>query len=565
VKSGLTVTLLLGAAFAGLGGSGLAGFWADRWWGEVQYRAVDIPPGLELEFAERTGPWAEATPLTRALFAEWADRPLVPWEETGRGSGQAARIALARLQERRELDETNAFLLAARPWGRSGSTWVLHRRGGYNFTLLPLTTILWLFGDQPEVLYPATRQHLLDVLLIEDGGAFRTKVPRSLGLVSDTENHLLMTESARYLKNHWLRRHGAVEPRYDNAANGLEARLLALLAKLRREGLYEFNSQPYIAYSLSPLLNLEAFAAEPVRAAARALLDELNWAYAHGSLELRHFPPFRRRDDRAGETSLHIGYQTAFMRVWASRGGWEPAHEVDLGRGGQAHALFAAALPYRPPDAVLAALHDKGRGYLVQLGHGPESSPEIYAAGRDYLLSAGGVHRGARSLLVARPTVLFLRDGATTLDEVFHLAGPGSAWRGWNNTGVHHDFAVAAGPVHVPAGARLHAEADGWRQYVGAGELGIVVYQRTALGLLALFPAAGTADLLPAVMAANPDGAALASRFRFPDGRELNYDPGAPAHLGVMTGAEGRTLDREFDRWPRHWIEPRKPTKAHPL
>jgi hypothetical protein len=32
-------------------------------------------------------------------------------------------------------------------------------------------------------------------------------VPRTLGLARDTENHLLMTEGSRYLKNRWLALH----------------------------------------------------------------------------------------------------------------------------------------------------------------------------------------------------------------------------------------------------------------------------------------------------------------------------------------------------------------------
>lgn len=542
------VIIATGAVGLGLG-LGLGGG-ADCWLGEVQYHPVDLPPGNVSVPTTRDATWAEDTEFTRALRRDWAERPLKAWDSRGRGAGQAARVVLARLLEQHALEETNAFLQGARPWGRSGSSWALHRRGDYDFTLLPLTTILWLFGDQPEVLQPETREHLLHVLLTEEGGGYRAKVPRSLGLVSETENHLLMTEGARYLKNRWLAQHGSPDPRHDNEVNGLESRLRGLITQLRREGLYEFNSQPYIAYTLSALLNLEAFAAAPVRDEARALLDELNWDYAAGSLGLRHYPPFRRRVENAGETSLTAGYHAAFMTVWASLGPDGGIERPELTRGGRTHAFFAAALPYRPADAVMTLLRDKGEGYVVQLGHGPESSPEIYAAGAGYLLSAGGVHRGARSLLVARPTVLLVHDGAAAVDKVFHLAGPGEDWRAWNNTGVHRDFAVTAGPVHVPTGARLRAERDGWRQFEGPEDLGIVVYSDSRYSLLALFPAVGAADLLPVVMAANPDPAALAGRFVFPDGRELTYDPWAPFHLSVMVSAGGQALAREVDRWP---------------
>jgi hypothetical protein len=151
---------------------------------------------------------------------------------------------LAKFALNRDLDAANAYLQAQVPWGRSGSTWELHPEGDYDFTLAGLTVMLWLFGDDPEVLYPATRTHLLETLLVEEGDDFRVSVPRSLGLVRDTENHLLMTEGSRYLKNRWLRLHGSTAPRHDNNGNGMEARLLDLLGELQTAGLYEFNSIP---------------------------------------------------------------------------------------------------------------------------------------------------------------------------------------------------------------------------------------------------------------------------------------------------------------------------------
>jgi len=70
---------------------------------------------------------------------------------------------------------------------------------------------------------------LLIELLIEEGGKYRVKVPRSLGLVNDTENHYLMTEGSRYLKNRWLQLHGHFEKKFDNIQNGLEKWLLVEL------------------------------------------------------------------------------------------------------------------------------------------------------------------------------------------------------------------------------------------------------------------------------------------------------------------------------------------------
>jgi len=91
----------------------------------------------------------------------------------------------------------------------------LNKKGDYDFTITNLTTILWLFGDKENILYPGTRDYLVNNLLSEEGGDFRYAVPYSLGLWKDTENHILMTEGSRYLKNRWLALHGNTAEKYN--------------------------------------------------------------------------------------------------------------------------------------------------------------------------------------------------------------------------------------------------------------------------------------------------------------------------------------------------------------
>jgi hypothetical protein len=501
---------------------------------------VDVPP-------ERTRSWSSRSRLTDTLLQDWASRPLPDWQEKGKVA--APRIVLAKLALQRDLDATNAYLQAQAPWGRSGSTWELHPEGDYDFTLVPLTAILYLYGEDPDVLYPETRQHLLDVLLVEEGGDYTTKVPRSLGLVRETENHIVMTAGSRYLKNRWLRLHGSTDPRHDNAANGLEAKLLDALDEFRTAGFYEFNSIPYDGYMLTGLLNLEAFGSETIAAAAGAILDRANWTYALGSLGYRRYPPFRRQLRRADVTAIGEDYHTAMMRTWMS---FAPASDDDgVLETGLHHALLAAVLPYRLPDRTATWVAAHPTTYFVRVGHGLRSSPELYSGGPGYLLGAGGVHRGKRSLIVARPITLLLDDGARDLAEVLHLAGPGEDFTAWNNTGVHRDFAVAAGPVHVPEPWQPEAHNAAWTIYHPTETSPrIAVHTTPSLGVVALFPEGAPDALLEALGAANPDTDALASQFRWPEGPPLAYDVDAPKHRWVMTSVDGAALDRAFDRWP---------------
>ena len=433
-------------------------------------------------------------------------------------------------------------------WGISGSSWVLNKKGDYDFSITIYTTILYLFGDQPDILYPETKDHLLKILLTEEGNQFRTTAPRTLGLVRETENHVLMTEGSRYLKNQWLRNHGNTDPGYDNLQNGMEEKLMIFLEEMRTNGLYEFNSLPYIGYTITALLNLEAFGSKKLSLQARNVLDYMNWTYALGSYRLQHYPPMRRRYEKAGITEITTNYQSIFLKTWLS---FSPVTAYNkVLKGGEVHALMGAILPYRPADKVVELIFDKGNGYFVQLGHGSNSSPEIYAAGRNYLISAGGVNRGKRSLIVARPVSLFLNDGAANLTETFHLAGPGADFMQWNNTGVWKNFACAAGPVVVPQGYQPVAENNNWKLYLTKDSLQIAVHTARDMGIMVIFKNQNPQELLEKLISSNPDPEQLKRQFQFPDGSRIGYDLNAPKDKWVISSVNGKPVDRDYDHWP---------------
>ena len=496
------------------------------------------------------------TALGHAVVNHCASWNLPEWREGWKGA--APRTLLAKLAVGKDIEEVNRYLCAATPHRRSGSVWWGHPQGDYDFSEATLTAILYLYGDTPEKLYPETVEHLLHVLLMEEGGRPRPMVPNSFGLVLDTENHHLMTEGSRYLKNQWLGAHGNRDGRYDNRKNGLERWLREYLEEMLREGLYEFNSLPYIGFTLHALLNLAAFAdSEEISAPARRLLDVANWQYALGSLDLRRCAPFRRQTERAGETSLSADLHTAMMRVWAS-----PAYapgEPEPEPGGSAdHALIAALIPYRLPDVVRSVCLEKQAEYCVRYGRGPKATPEIYSAGPGYLLSAGGVCRGRRSMIVPRPITLMLGDGLRDLRQCIHIPGRGN-FRRWNNTGVYRDFACADAPVQVPGEFEAAAEGKGWRIFRmnTLENLTVAVYSLDDLGLIALFPnsAVSPEALLADLQRCNPSVKRLTRSFTFPDGDTITYDPRAPKGLWVIESINGSPLGRDYDSWSQiEWL-----------
>lgn len=491
--------------------------------------------------------WANHSAFADHVINDWANKPIPPIRDL-EGKGNGPRILLARLLQNLEIDEVNRTIMKLNPWGTPGSSWIFNKKGDYDFALSIFTTMLWKFGDKSTILFPGTTEHLLRVLLTVDGNQFRYSAPRSLGLVPETENHLLMTEGSRYLKNRWIAVHGNGEVYFDNVRNGMEQKILALLEEIRTAGLYEFNSNPYIGYTITALLNLEAFASEEVKGKARDVLDYMNYCYALGSYGLKHYPPFRRRYEKESSRELTTDYQSVFMKTWLS---FSPVtdYNTDIGNGA-AHALLGACMPYRPADEVVEMIFNKGIGYFVKLGHGEGACPEIYSAGKSFLLSAGGVNRGERSLIVARSVTLFLNDDAEKLSETFHLAGPGEDFMKWNNTGVYKNFACAAGPVFVPANIRPLAKNNNWSVYSMKDSLCIAVYSTSQFGLMIIFEHADANGLLTALIKANPYSERLKQHFRFPGGENIQYDVNAPANRWVIISDNDQLMNREFDQWP---------------
>ena len=496
---------------------------------------------------ERTIKWKKQSDFTQQLLQSWASRKLD--KDNISAKGNAPRILLAKLMLQKDIPLVNEIIQGLTVWGVSGTSWALNKNGDYDFTITPLTSILYLFGDQPALLYPETQAYLLNTLLTEEGNNFRTKAPNSGSMVPETENHILMTEGSRYLKNRWLSQHGDTNPKYNNETNGMEAKLLSFMDHMKNEGLYEFNSIPYIGYTITALLNLEAFGSPSIRLGARDVLDYMNWTFALGSYRLKHYPPMRRRYEKASITSLTTDYQNAFMKAWLSFSSIQ-SFDKNLQNGGEVHALMAACLPYRPADKVIDLLFNKQQSYFVKLGHGKNSCPEIFTGGKQYLLSAGGANRGEMSIIVARPICLFLPDTATDLSGIIHLAGPGTDFKKWNNTGVYKNFACAAGPVMVPSSFIPVATFHQWRVYQQFKNQYIFIFSTDNLGIIWITEKGDLDSLVKKIVAENADETSLSTHISLPDGLKIAYELNAPSDKWVIKLVNEKSIYRSFENWP---------------
>jgi len=487
----------------------------------------------------------DSSAMQQEIIEYWTTIKPTEWTDGEKIDLKNSRTVLGCLTAGVRIEEMNQYLMRQKATGVTGSRWLLNPRGGYNFNTMAFTPVLYLFDDRPDLLYPKTKAHLVKNILTIEGAEFTRNVPKLP--MQDSENHILMAESSRYLKNQWLRENGELAAEFNNETNGVGEGLKSFLEEIYQYGLYEFNSDPYLGYSLSALLNLEAFAEGDVKILARKILDRLNWQYALGSYQFNHFPPYRRRFKDAYRTGIDVDYHTAMMKVWMSF--FADSLNLKLERGAH-HGLWASLLPYRPTDKVVEWTLRKPSQYFVKLGHGYNSCPEIYSGDVSYLLSAGGANQGRNSLIMPKPIVLFLDDDALELEGTFHMYGPGEALMEWNNTGVYQDFACAKGMVHIPYGKQMVHLYNGWQVTRISEGIFLNIYAEQELGLMVTARANSAEESLKTILQHNPDKLLYHTQFNHPNGNLIEYDLDAPKDTWVIHKFNGEKVDRKFDQWP---------------
>ncbi|PYP78820.1 MAG: hypothetical protein DMD35_10015 [Gemmatimonadetes bacterium] len=256
--------------------------------------------------------------------------------------------------------------------------------------------------------------------------------------IGETENHILMMLTTRYLTNQLLFQRDR-QLKHDNRRNGSDdvpscfSLVLSLLRNILRDDFSEYNAKGYQEETRWALLNLCSYAYDhEVRLAARMALDYVSAHMAVSSNDLRRMLPFRRRNEgdkvargsdgimkvslighsgadplapyfalQAGNTRscvvltetsipLGIGGQTVSSTPW-STWGMEGSHqELSLELLGE----------YRLPPLLLDLfVNDAHRRFFQRLhrrprnetgGHRNVDNMEIYAGSPSYLITAGG-------------------------------------------------------------------------------------------------------------------------------------------------------------------------------
>lgn len=499
-----------------------------------------------LEYSERLGNRISAE--EHSLTAYYSNQILSDWETRGKVS--EPRIMIAKLLSGNEIDKVNEYIKSLEPWGRSGTRWILNPRGDYDFTEIPLCVLLYTFRDKPDILYPETQNHIAQNLLIHSGGKPALKTPRTFRVMRETENHILMSETSRYLKNQWMYENVSDDKKYNNIENGLEKWLLNHVNELRKGGFFEFNSLPYSGYSINALLVLHSFAeSEDIKIATQNLLDQLVWEYTYSSKNLRRFPPFRRQFSRAELRTFHQDPMSGIMKVWMDAArhtkGVETNHLRHFG-------LIALLTDYRPPLALVEKALSKDRDYYLAIGRGHNSTPEIYSGGPGYLISGGGTQPWRGTQIISRQTLLFLDDNATVIDSCFYIPGRGKR-ENWNNTGVYKKFAVGNHEVHIPQHMQALKQSDNWKLFETPTEsLYVVTYSKEDLGLIFLIRSKEQ-DLqrnFESLIARNAQNNLYNTAITFA-GDTIEYKLRKSSRREVIRQINGEARNRKLSRFPR--------------
>lgn len=460
------------------------------------------------------------------------------------------RVVYAKLLSRKDIFEVNAEIVKFKAWGTTGTSGKLNPKGDYDFSEIQWANIIWYFEDEPEILFPQTAKYIVDNLIIDNGNIPELKAPNTLGFLRETENHILMKETSRYLKNQWLYKKEK-NAKFNNTKNGMEEFMLKHLKELLKTGFYEFNANPYISYTFEALHVLYNHAeSEEIKSLCKQIIDAENYQYALGSFQLKKYSPFRRRLSRESIKDLNGDRHSILMKVELSKFHNEYKDEYKLNCCFD-RTLILLTSQYVLPKVIVDLIENKTESYYAKIGHGIKSSPEIYYGTADFLLSAGGLRFGKRSQIVPRPITLFLNDEAKTVDDCFHIKGQGSLNQ-WNNTGVYKNFAVANHNVSIPNNYELFSDFGNWEIYkpYQNKDLFVCVFNQVDLGIIYITQNKKFLEIL----SVNNNEELLKTKFILENEEELTYNLNNSKKWIIETINDSKQ-ELKFGKWKRFELE----------
>jgi hypothetical protein len=314
---------------------------------------------------------------------------------------------------------------------------------------------------QKTLLSAAARDKLYHVLLSEKGVEHHDKI--TIGgciTVTDTENHILMTETSRYLTNQLLYMEGLEKGQlltdYDNSKNGFDEWMLNHLADFIKNDFSEFNSRPYEGFTLIVLHNLYDHALNPkLKTMAQIILDYSSAKYAVGTNGMRRLVPFRRQKWKLNANRLLDYDNAAFRQIFLAGNYNYMTYESDstffADMEGGYETLMAAVSDYRLPELILDTQIDKSLSYFQTVRH---TDVEMFFSSPSFLLTSGGRWRAvpgfgsSENNAWAVATSIIPTAGEAELKNLFYILGDKKVSKR-NNLCFAQNFACGFN-IHIP-------------------------------------------------------------------------------------------------------------------
>ncbi len=376
-------------------------------------------------------------------------------------------------------------------------------QGDFDMVLLGCISLLGLFEDDRLLLTDATFTHLIRHVVGLWGQTPKTDFDLFFFSLPETENHLFMTESARYLTNSFIQRnarnlpslevlkasltHAGVNLRNDNGT--LHRLLMRVMHQIMGNGFFEFNAQIYQRFTLHALANVYSFADDAaLRTAAGSLLDYVSAVFAFQSMDFIRYPPYRRSSEKFRDSTLIDSDATCSFFAAQGSDSDVKAYFVDLWNRHSAHAsmaLWSTHLKYRVPDALMDYMRGKRGDYQAEsilryrARRHWKSTTQRYFSSPNFLLTAGGKYQAYEGRnfptyqvgfqeapwvydIVSRSSTAMIRPRESRprlLSDILHFRG--RQWRD-NNLALHGNFAYGYARVPEPRSAWPQSIPEGW-------------------------------------------------------------------------------------------------------
>lgn len=509
---------------------------------------------------------------------------------TRQNNGRFLATAIARLYLGQNMDEVNRVLEDSNTvaYSKYGTDIVVipklcQRTGDYDFSLVDLIRVAYLGKN---ALSPLAKFRILNELLSAKGDDHYSHFwIGPCGRHKDSENHILMTETSRYLTNQLIKNSYAYhkfKKDYDNAQNKFPAWMTKYLQQFFTKGFEEFNSRPYEGYSIKAIDNLYSYAEDSnVVTTAQSLLDLMSATYAVQSNGLRRLPPWRRQPQYLGHNTVYDG-DNGMHRFIMLSGNYhffptlEKPFDFPIGEG---IVLPAITSPYRVPDFILdLMINNEHKTYFQGLRH---MSAELYSSSPSALISSGGTYINnfdfgtkERDGLPNPITIILTKDISTDIRNWFRIEGH-KKLKYRNNLCVSRNFACGLNvriPDYIPETCQeklgdwtffnfsspacnynygvhvavLKKNSNTIKCRAGGDNFGIIeVRESNALSYQ---------DFKSQILSNNLNGINCegSSSYKTTDGLNINFEfMPKKNYLSPIMGYNGEGIERDYRRWKR--------------